>query len=170
MSSNTATSSGISGNARYTIYANRQAWTAYLLAIVIFPPFSVFCAMLFGVIDYWGWLGGIGGVLLAMSFVLIGFSFVAYTSVKIKPGTVILRSPIWRTTIRSTEVTWVKLDPPLNSLRMDWSWWKRDSQCVIYRRTKHQMNVSFMPDGLKRRIAQTLDPAHWPPLPEPQQK
>lgn len=152
------------------IYSNPQTRIMYVLALLLLPPLWVLLSFPLGVVYYWGWLGVIGAVILIIVCGFSTLSFVAFTSVEIDSGEVVLRAPFWRWRIRASEVEWVELNPPINTLSLGWSWWERDSQCIIYRRARFKINASFMPDGLKRRIAQTLDPARWPPLPEPQQE
>jgi hypothetical protein len=169
-------------------YSNSPAKIGYLLVSLVIPPVGLLFSVLFGVVRYWGWFAALGLTLFGTILVLMIGSIWAFTSVEIGPSYVILRTPLRATVIRSSEVERVDMDPPVHTLSLEWSWWARQSQCVIHRKTvdtahaiRHQrnpqlvakyaigeqpINVSAMPDGLKRRIAQTLDPIHWPPLPE----
>ena len=172
-------------------YPNSPMRIAYILVSVAVPPFGLLFCVLFGVVRYWGWPAAIALTLFGTMLVLMIGSIWAFTSVEIGPGLVILRTPLKATSIQASNVKRVDLKPPVHTLSLGWSWWNPQSQCVIYRKTvdfnhtlRHQqnphivakyaigeqpINVSAMPDGLKRRIAQTLDPTHWPPLPEPEQ-
>lgn len=164
MCSNTAVRHRIHQGVRHSIYANVPARIAYLLAVLILPAVSMLLAIPLDVVRYWGWNGAVSAVVLIMAIIFAASSFTIFTSVEIGPDMVILRAPVWRRRIRAGDVDRVELNPPVNVLSLNWAWWERDSQCVIHRKTKFAINASFMPDGLKRRIAQTLDPANWPPL------
>ena len=42
------------------------------------------------------------------------------------------------------------------------AWWKPWSKLVIHRKGTYPIDASAMPDGLKLRIANALDPANFP--------
>jgi len=150
--------------------------TIAAIAGLVFSP-------MFRVDYYWGSFGVAAVVIIGEATVLVILSLTNFTSVDIEQGRVILRSLLWRIIVHASDVERVEMNPPVNTLSLEWSWWKDSSRCVIHRKSRHPtpsqppliirnrpgetpIDISGMPDGLKRRIAQTLDPANWPPLPE----
>ncbi len=147
-------------------YPNLPVRIFYALAVILLPPLLIVSAIPLGVVQFWGWLGAILAVIFIMILCFVATSFYAFTTIELTHGLVVLRSPLWRRKLKAEDVERVELSPPVNTLNMDWSLWRRTSQCIVHRRGSRPINLSFMPDGLKRRIAQTLDPTNWPPLPE----
>jgi hypothetical protein len=140
--------------------------TIATVSLLLVPIF-----FLTGIIRLWGW--GFITVLIAV-MVLVGvimFSFFGFpASVTFGDGWVILWAPFRRLRMRREEVDNVELVPRAETLSPDWSFFDVQSRMTIHMENGRIVVLSMMPDGLKRRIAQTLDPAHWPPLPEPQQE
>jgi hypothetical protein len=143
------------------------AYTAIVaLCLLLGPIFG----LVFGVVRYWGW--GFTFVLISL-MIIVGaaiFSLGFFTSVVIGGESVILRAPFRRLCINRHEVSGVELNPGVHTLKLDWSFSDIPSKLTIHTTRMQTLTFSMMPDGLKRRIAQALDPAHWPPLPEPQQE
>ena len=143
---------------------HRNPFAPYFLVIVTAGaiPIGLLGAVLFGVPRYFGWIAT--GALLLLLFVAayVGWSFFLFLSVDIWPGQVVLRSPFRRIHIVTSEIDRVELDPPVYSLSMDMPWWKPWSKLVIHRKSTYPIDASAMPDGLKLRIANALDPANFP--------
>ena len=173
------------------IYANPPAPVFYIGTIGIVVPIGTLIGILLRVPEYWGWPVLIVADLLGIALLIVAESRTVFTSVEIGKNHVVLRAPFRKVNLHSQDIDRVELNPPVSTLSMVYSWWKRPSICIIhrkisdpnrvaahrknpwmvteYRYSEQPIDVTTMPDGLKRRIAQTLDPAHWPPLPEPQQ-
>jgi len=170
------------------VFANPQAPAGYIIPTSIAVPVVTLISLLLRVHEYWGWpLLAVPPALTAI-LLLVAESRALFTSVEVGGDYVVLRAPFRKVVLRSRDVDHVELNPPVRTLSMDWGWWTRPSVCIIhrkvsdpnrtaahkknpwlvteYRYSEQPMDVTTMPDGLKRRIAQTLDPANWPPLPE----
>jgi len=173
------------------VYANPPAPAFYVGTIGIVVPIGTLIGFLLRVHEYWGWSVLVVADFLGVALLIVAESRSVFTSVEIGKDYVVLRAPFRKVILHSQDIDRVELNPPVRTLSMDWAWWKHSSVCIIhrkvsdpnraaahkehpwlvteYRYSEQPIDVTTMPDGLKRRIAQTLDPAHWPPLPEPQQ-
>ena len=145
----------------------RNPFAPYFLVIVTSGaiPIALIGAVFLRVPQYFGWTAT--GALLLLLFVAayVLWSFFLFLSVDIRPGQVVLRSPLRRICLIASAVERVELNPPVHSLSMDMPWWKPWSKLVIHRKGTYPIDASAMPDGLKLRIANALRPDEFP-LPE----
>jgi len=173
-------------------FANPQAPAFYIVTIGIAVPIVTLISYFLRIHEYWGWPVLLVPPIITAILGLVAESISIFTSVDIGENYIILRAPLRKVVVSSNDVDRVELNPPVMTLKMDWGLWTHPSVCVIHRRVSdpnraaaHKKNpwlvteyryseqpieIATMPDGLKRRIAQTLDPVHWPPLPEPSQE
>jgi len=143
---------------------HRNPVAPYFLVIgtAVEIPVAVVGSILLGVPRYWGWTGTAALILLAFVALYVGWSFFLFLSVDIRPGQIVLRAPLRRIHVDTSGVERIELNPPVRSLSMDMPWWKPWSKLVIHRTGTYPIDASVMPDGLKLRIANALDPANFP--------
>jgi len=124
-----------------------------------------------GIIRLWGWeFTFILITLMTLVGVAMFSSFGFPISVTFEDGRVVIWAPFRRLRINRDEVQNVELNPKIETLSLHWSFFDVQSKMTIHIVGNRPLVLSMMPDGLKRRIAQTLDPVHWPPLPEPREE
>ena len=162
MSSTTAAERRSDGPPPFVRHRNPAAH--YFLVIVTSAeiPIAVGGAILLGVPRYWGWTGTAALILVGFVAAYVGWSFFLFLSVDIRPAHVVLRAPLRRIHVDMSAVERIELNPPVHSLSMDMPWWKPWSKLVIHRKGTYPIDASAMPDGLKLRIANALDPANFP--------
>ncbi len=143
---------------------HRNPAALYALVIVTAAeiPITIGGSILLGVPRHWGWTGTAALILLAFVALYVLWSFFLFLSVDIRPGQVVLRAPLRRIHVVISAVERIELNPPVHSLSMDMPWWKPWSKLVIHRKGTYPIDASAMPDGLKLRIANALDPTNFP--------
>jgi len=126
--------------------------------VLVEIPVAFFGAVLFGVPYYFGWFATVALIAFLLILVLVLLSFFLFASIEIEPGRVVFHALFWRYSVLASEVARIELDPPVTTLSMEMPAWGRTSKLVIHRSGRHSLDASFMPDGLKLRIAHALAP------------
>ena|SRR2546428_2137836 len=143
-------------------YRNPVGSLILAVATVVLVPIGLAGGILFRVVEYFGWVGDLALTVFLVFILYLVWSFFLFLSVDIRPGRVVLRAPLRKFVVDAVDVERVELDPPVRSLTMKTPAWGRTSKLVIHRRKHNPIDASVMPDGLKMRIANALDPANHP--------
>jgi len=100
------------------------------------------------------------GVFGTVAFVSL-LSYTVFTSVTFEPGRVVMHGVLYRGIVSAQDVERIELDPPVRTLSLEWRIGETSSALIIYRRGKPYVNCNAMPNGLKLRIANALQPENF---------
>jgi hypothetical protein len=145
-------------------FRNPQAIRLHAIITAGGVPLGLLFGVPTGAVGAMGWVGTLVILLGIALLANIGISFVLFTSVEIGAEEVTFRSLFRKLSVHRSEVQRVILDPPVHTLSLEWSWSERQSVLTIHRRGKNAVKTGAMAEGLKLRIAQALDPSHFPAL------
>src|SRR3990172_6347091 len=105
-------------------FPNSFGRLVYAVAAIVLPAIALGASPFFRISEYWGSWAPIGLAVFSVICVFALLSPTVFVSVTIKPGAVILRGIFLRTIIRSGDVDRIELDPPVQTLSLEWRFGK----------------------------------------------
>lgn len=140
------------------------------MALLVSLPLCAILGMLIALPYFLHVFRPIAVVYIGIPVTLIGFLIFLYLvsrglilGSEIGEDYVLLKYLFKRRRIGTKEVSRVTIDPPVYSDSLNYTWWgEKDSRCWIEFRDGEKLLATFMPNGVKLRMARVLDPENFP--------